>query len=145
MISAREDLAHLPLLPAKEVAALAAVGLTTAAAVLDHLPKRYEDRRSFDAFPNQPSPVAVCLRGTVIDASLKGFGGGRRFYEVIVMDGSGGVFGSGKVTCRWYNMPFIQKLVATGHEVILYGKVKDANGRLVIDHPEFEIIRGNPL
>jgi ATP-dependent DNA helicase RecG len=141
MISAREDLAHLPLLPAKEVAALAAVGLTTAAAVLDHLPKRYEDRRSFDAFPNQPSPVAVCLRGTVIDASLKGFGGGRRFYEVIVMDGSGGVFGSGKVTCRWYNMPFIQKLVATGHEVILYGKVKDANGRLVIDHPEFEIIR----
>ena len=141
MVSAREDLARLPLLPAKDVAALAAAGLTTPAAVLEHLPKRYEDRRSFDAFPNQPSPVAVCLRGTVIDASLKGFGRGRRFYEAIVMDGSGGVFGSGKVTCRWYNMPFIHKLVATGHEVILYGKVKDANGRLVIDHPEFEIIR----
>ncbi len=141
MVSARDDLARLPLLPAKDVAALAAVGLTTPAAVLDHLPKRYEDRRSFDAFPNQPTAAAVCLRGTVIDASLKGFGSGRRFYEAVVMDGSGGVFGSGKVTCRWYNMPFIQKLVATGHEVILYGKVKDANGRLVIDHPEFEIIR----
>jgi ATP-dependent DNA helicase RecG len=141
MISARADLATVPLLPARDVAALAAAGLTTAAAVLDHLPKRYEDRRSFDAFPNQPSPVAVCLRGTVIDASLKGFGRGRRFYEAIVMDGSGGVFGSGKVTCRWYNMPFIHKLVATGHEVILFGKVKDSNGRLVIDHPEFEIIR----
>ena len=141
MVSARDSLANLPLLPAKDVAALVSVGLTTPAAVLDHLPKRYEDRRSFDAFPNQPSTVAVCLRGTVIDASLKGFGGGRRFYEAIVMDGSGGVFGSGKVTCRWYNMPFIHKLIATGHEVILFGKVKDANGRLVIDHPEFEIIR----
>ncbi|MEO0018093.1 MAG: hypothetical protein RLZZ522_1376 [Verrucomicrobiota bacterium] len=141
MVSARDDLAQLPLLPARDVAALAAVGLTTPAAVLDRLPKRYEDRRSFDAFPNQPSPAAVCLRGTVIDAALKGFGGGRRFYEAVVMDGSGGVFGSGKVTCRWYNMPFIHKLLATGHEVILYGKVKDANGRLVIDHPEFEIIR----
>lgn len=57
------------------------------------------------------------------------------------MDGSGGVFGSGKITCRWYNMPFIQKVVATGHKVSIYGKVKDSNGRLVIDHPEFEILR----
>ena len=121
--------------------ALAAAGFHTAAQLLDHLPKRHEDRRRFDAFPNQPSANPVCLRGTVIDAALKHFGPSRRFYEVIVMDGSGGVFGSGKVTCRWFNMPFIQKLVATGHEVIIYGKVKDANGRLIIDHPEFEIIR----
>ncbi|MEI6653605.1 MAG: ATP-dependent DNA helicase RecG [Verrucomicrobiota bacterium] len=139
--SAHDVLASLPLLAPKDVAALAAVDLTTSTAVLDHLPRRYEDRRRFDAFPNQSSTIPVCLRGTVIDAALRGFGHGRRFYEAIVMDGSGGVFGSGKITCRWYNMPFIHKLVATGHEVILYGKVKDSNGRLVIDHPEFEIIR----
>jgi ATP-dependent DNA helicase RecG len=141
VISAHDALASLSLLPPKDVAALAAAGLTTPGAVLEHLPRRYEDRRRFDAFPNQPSPLPVCLRGTVIDAALRGFGHGRRFYEAIVMDGSGGVFGSGKVTCRWYNMPFIHKLLATGHEVILYGKVKDSNGRLVIDHPEFEILR----
>ncbi|MES2440294.1 MAG: ATP-dependent DNA helicase RecG [Verrucomicrobiota bacterium] len=141
MFSARNDLSSLPLLPAKEVVALAAAGFTTAAELLDHLPKRYEDRRRFDAFPNQATPAAVCLRGTVIDASLKHFGPGRRFYEAVVMDGSGGVFGSGKITCRWFNMPFIQKLVATGHEVSVYGKVKESNGRLVIDHPEFEILR----
>ncbi|MEO5713102.1 MAG: ATP-dependent DNA helicase RecG [Luteolibacter sp.] len=141
MFAAHENLAALPLLPAKDVSALAAAGFLTAKAVLDHLPKRYEDRRRFDAFPNQPTAGAVCLRGTVIDSSLKHFGPSRRFYEVIIMDGSGGVFGSGKVTCRWYNMPFIQKLVATGHEVIIYGKVKDSNGRLIIDHPEFEILR----
>ncbi len=57
------------------------------------------------------------------------------------MDGSGGVFGSGKITCRWFNMPFIHKLVATGQEVVVYGKVKDSNGRLIIDHPEFEVLR----
>ncbi len=141
MFSAHDNLATLPLLPAKDVSALAAAGLTTAAEVLDHLPKRFEDRRRFDAFPNQATATAVCLRGSVIDSSLKHPGPGRRFYEVIVMDGSGGVFGSGKVTCRWYNMPFMQKLVAAGHEVIIYGKVKDSNGRLVIDHPEFEILR----
>lgn len=141
MLSARHDLATVPLLPAKEVMALAAAGFTTAAHLLDHLPKRYEDRRRFDAFPNQATGAAVCLRGTVIDASLRHFGPGRKFYEAVVMDGSGGVFGSGKITCRWFNMPFIQKLVATGHEVSVFGKVKESNGRLIIDHPEFEILR----
>ena len=91
MISAHDALASLTLLPPKDVAALAAAGLTTPGAVLEHLPRRYEDRRRFDAFPNQPSPLPVCLRGTVIDAALRGFGHGRRFYEAIVMDGSGGL------------------------------------------------------
>lgn len=141
MFSARTELASLPLLPAKEVAALAAAGFQTAAQVLDHLPKRYEDRRRFDSFPNQASPNAVCLRGTVIDSAKRHFGPSRGFYEAIVMDGTGGVFGSGKITCRWFNMPFIHKLVATGQEVVVYGKVKDSNGRLIVDHPEFEVLR----
>lgn len=141
MVSARHELASHPLLPGKEAAALTAAGFTTAAELLDHLPRRYEDRRRFDAFPNQPSPVAVCLRGTVVDAGLRGFGRSRRFFEAVVMDGTGGVFGSGKVTCRWFNMPFIHKLLASGQQLIVHGKVKDSNGRLVIDHPEFEILR----
>ncbi|MDP3851032.1 MAG: ATP-dependent DNA helicase RecG [Luteolibacter sp.] len=141
MISAQDDLALLPMLPSKEVAFLAAAGFRSATEILDHLPKRYEDRRRFDSFPNQPTSSAVCLRGGVIDTSKRHFGQGRGFYEAIVMDGSGGVFGSGKITCRWFNMPFIHKLVATGQELIVYGKVKDFNGRLIIDHPEFEILR----
>jgi ATP-dependent DNA helicase RecG len=141
VISARTDLAELPVLPAREVAALAAAGFRTAADVLDHLPKRYEDRRRFDLFPNQPTSAAVCLRGMVIDTSKRHFGSGKGFYEAVVMNGEGGVFGSGKITCRWFNMPFIHKLVAAGQEVIVYGKVKDSNGRLIIDHPDFEILR----
>jgi ATP-dependent DNA helicase RecG len=141
VFSAQNELVSLSLLPAKEVTALAVVGLHTVAEVLGHFPKRYEDRRRFDAFPNQSSPNAVCLRGTVTDASLKHFGPGRGYYEAVVMDGSGGVFGSGKITCRWFNMPFIQKVVAVGHEVSLYGKVKESSGRLIIDHPDFEILR----
>jgi len=141
MVGAHQELASLSLLYPSDVAALAAAGFTTVGQVLDYFPKRYEDRRSFDAFPNQAGPHAVCLRGTVVDSSLRHFGPAKRFYEAIIMDGSGGVFGSGKVTCRWFNMPYIQKLLAVGHEVIVHGKVKDLNGRLFIDHPEFEIIK----
>ena len=141
MISALTDLVSWSLVPAREVAALAAAGYQTAAQLLDHLPKRHEDRRRFDNFPNQPSAAAVCLRGTVIDTAKRHLGRGRGFYEAIIMDGSGGVFGSGKITCRWFNMSFIHKLVATGQEVVVYGKVKESNGRLMIDHPEFEVLR----
>jgi ATP-dependent DNA helicase RecG len=141
VFSARESLASLPLLPAKESVALQAAGIATPADLLEHIPKRYEDRRRFDAFPSHASAQAVCLRGTVIDAGTRFMGPGRRFYEAVILDGAGGIFGSGKITCRWFNMPFIQKLIATGHEAIVYGKVKDSNGRLIIDHPEFEIVR----
>jgi ATP-dependent DNA helicase RecG len=135
------DLATLDFLDAKEVLALAAAGLRSAADLLMWLPRRYEDRRRFDAFPAQPGGPAVCLRGTVIDASKRHFGGKRGFYEIVVEDQNGGVFGSSKVSCRWFNMPFIHRMVLAGHEIILHGKPKDSNGKLVIDHPEFEIVR----
>lgn len=141
MVAAQQELASLPLLYPNDVCALASAGMITVDQALNHFPKRYEDRRRFDAFPNHPSPKAVCLRGTVVDCALRHFGPLRRFYEVVIMDGSGGIFSSGKITCRWFNMPYIQKILAVGHEVIVHGRVKESNGRLLIDHPEFEIIK----
>lgn len=141
MISARDELSSLSLLHAREAEALATAGYHTVGSLLDHLPKRYEDRRRFDSFPTQPTGTAVCLRGRVVDSARRNFGRGKGFYEAVVMDESGGVFGSGKVTCRWFNMKFIHKLVAVGQDVVVHGKVKEAKHRLVIDQPEFEVIR----
>lgn len=125
----------------KEIAAFRASGFSTYGDLLMHLPKRHEDRRQFDAFPVMPTAHAVCLRGMVIDARSMRFSSSYAAYEAIILNGSGGVFGSNKITCRWFNMPFLSKMLAAGHEVIVYGKVKDFKGKLVIDHPEFEIIR----
>jgi ATP-dependent DNA helicase RecG len=140
-MNARET-GSLDLLATREVAALAEAGHHTAASLLDHLPRRHEDRRRFDRFPDQPSTMPVCLRGRVVDAIRRPFARGRGCFEAVVMDGdgSGGLFGSGRVTCRWFNMPFIHKIIAAGQEMILHGRVKESGGRLVIDHPEFEIL-----
>ena len=139
MFSARDNLASLPLLEKREVAALSAAGLITGIAVLDHLPKRYEDRRQF-AFPTQASSLPVSFRGKVVDATIRQPGSNRQFFEAVVMDGFGGVFGSGTLTCRWFNMPSIQRFLAVGQEICVYGKVKEVGGKLIIDHPEFEIL-----
>lgn len=127
-------------LPAKDQMALVDAGISTEQALLNRLPRRYEDRRNFDAFPTQASGEACCLEGIIMDTSRKRFGGKAGFYEAVVVNQAGGVFGSGKITCRWFNMPYIHKVIAAGQHVVLYGKVKDSGGRLIIDHPEFEII-----
>jgi ATP-dependent DNA helicase RecG len=125
----------------KEIAAMSAIGMKTYGDLLEYYPKRHEDRRRFDAFPMQPTLQPVCLRGMVIDARSMRYSSSFASYEAIILDGKGGVFGSNKITLRWFNMPFLAKMLAAGHEVIVYGKVKDQKGKLVIDHPEFEILR----
>lgn len=139
VFSGQTELSDIPSITGKECQLLLAAGLHNVTKLLDHFPKRYEDRRQFDRFPNQSTAKPVCLSGLVIDATTKGFGKAR-FYEAIIMDGDGGVFGSGKITCRWFNMPFMAKVVAAGHQVIAYGKVKEQGGRLIIDHPEIEVV-----
>ena len=133
---------ELSFLKGREQEALLAAGFSNALDLLEWLPKRYEDRRRFDAFPAQAGGPPVCLRGTVIDTQRKRFGG-KGFYEAIIEDIGGGGFS--RMTCRWFNMPFMHKMIAAGHEVVLYGKPKESAGRVVIDHPEFEVVREDAL
>ncbi len=136
-MKASESLAELAGMRGREWEALQLGGLKTLRDLLDWLPKRYEDRRRFDAFPAAAGGVAVCLKGLVIDTQRRGFGG-KGFYEAVVEDHGGG--GLSRITCRWFNMPFMQKVLATGHEVVLYGNPKEHAGGIVIDHPEFEVV-----
>lgn len=132
----------LDFLKEKERAALEKAKVLTVAELLAWFPKRYEDRRQFDAFPAQAGGDALCLRGMVIDSMQKRFGGTKGYYEVVLEAPGEQIFGGGTIACRWFNMPFVSRMVAVGHEAIIYGRVKDVGGRMVIEHPEFEIVSG---
>jgi len=137
---ASDALSSVDFISAKDVLAYASAGVETVASLLDRLPKRYEDRRRFDAFPVQAGAGSLCLRGTVLDTQMKRFGRGKQFYEVILLESGDGAFSSNKVTCRWFNMPWMKNMLAAGHEVVLFGKPKEYQGRIIIDHPDFEIV-----
>lgn len=139
MISAQAELASIGWLSAKEATAFGQADIRTVADLLEWLPKRHEDRRRFDAFPAQAGGPPVCLRAHVADAMPRRFGGGRSFFETVLTEESG-LLGTGKLTCRWFNMPFLSKVLAAGQDLIVFGKVKESGGRLIIDHPEFEIL-----
>lgn len=137
-LDASAELLTLGGISAKEIFAFNTAKITTVQQVLDHLPRRYEDRRSLDAFPVQATGKSMCLRGSVINCQRKGFGGRKGFYEVVVQ--AEGDFSDNTITLRWFNMPYISKMLAVGHELVFFGKLKDNSGKLVIDHPDFEIL-----
>ncbi|MGB0774268.1 MAG: ATP-dependent DNA helicase RecG, partial [Akkermansiaceae bacterium] len=124
---------------AKDIIAYHTAGVLTVRELLETLPKRHEDRRRFDPFPVQASSHAVSLRGTVIDTRVRRLGGRKQFYEAIIIEDEENPLSIGKITCRWFNMPWMKNALAAGHQVILYGKPKEFQGRIFIDHPEYEI------
>lgn len=139
-LSVNRTLEGLDFISSKDVLAYHSAGITSIKDLLEYLPRRYEDRRRFDRFPTQAGSGFCSLRGTVIDTRVRRFGGRKQFYEAVVIESGAECLATNKITCRWFNMPWMNKMLAAGHEVVLYGKPKDSQGRIIIDHPDFEIV-----
>ena len=118
---------------------LARLGLSTLDDLVKHYPRRYEDRRRFDRFPDEEMEGPVCLFGIVTKTALKRIGGWRRMFEITFENESGGIL-SQPLTCRWFNMPYIQKMIAVGQRLVIFGRPKKRGRLIVIDHPEFETV-----
>jgi ATP-dependent DNA helicase RecG len=114
------------------------LGIETWRHLLEHYPRRYEDRTRFAVFPTEGSEVPICLRGIVQKISAQYFGR-RKIVEVIVEDVFSTVL-SGRVVCRWFNQHYLQRMLAAGQELIVFGRPKKYRNRIYLDHPEFEIV-----
>ena len=132
------SLQELDWLPEPERKIVARLGLATWRQLLEYYPRRYEDRSLFASFPNGSSVEPVSLRGTVQRVSARYFGG-RKIVEVLLGEPPQNAL-SGRVTCRWFNQHYVQRMLAVGQELIVYGRPKEYRNRIFIDHPEFEII-----
>ena len=113
------------------------LGLTTWRLLLEHYPRRYEDRARFAPFPTGSSEQSICLRGKIKKISAQYFGG-RKIVEVTLEDLLDTVL-SGRVFCRWFNQHYLQRMLAAGQELIVFGRPKQYRNRIYLDHPEFEI------
>lgn len=137
-LPANTELESLNWIPRPRLLALHRLKIFTLADLLHHFPRRYEDRRKFDRFPDQASDQAVCLFGIIKKTTYRRFGG-RRIFETRIEDEHGGVLSS-PLICRWFNMPWIQKAITGGDRIVIYGKPKMRSKQIVMEHPEFEIM-----
>lgn len=131
-------LAELGWIPRPRVTALRRLKIETAGDLLTHYPRRHEDRRQFSNFPREEMGSPICLCGEVVKTRLMRFGGRKIFEAVLEEDRAHAL--SQPLTCRWFNLHYVQKMIATGQRLVVFGRPKSRGQRLVIDHPEFEVI-----
>lgn len=132
-------LCDIPSLEKKIKKPLEENGITTLKELLYLAPRRYEDRRKLDALVLSAQEEPMCIEAEVISVKQK-FMGSRRCVEAHCQTQVGGLDGS-RVICRWFHMPGIQKQLAGGQWLSLFGKVREERGTFVIYHPTFEIIQ----
>ncbi len=118
----------------ERAAQLARLQLGTVADLLLHRPRRYEDRRRLQPVAGVKLGEATTIQGKVVAMGLKRYRkGGKSVFELILDDGTG------RLHCRWWNLPFMQQFFHQGDEVLAYGKVLSVRPR-TMDHPETEVI-----
>ncbi len=140
VVNLRTPLQELDWLPPQRLRLLERVGLFTVEDLLTHFPKRYEDRRQFDRFPQDESDQPVCLCGAVIRTAVKRLPGWKKMFEAVIEED--GALGN-TVTCRWFNVHFVEKMIATGHRLVVFGKPKLRARKICFDHPEFEVVEND--
>jgi len=121
------------------IRALDRIGLSTVGELLQHYPRRYEDRTRFDQFPSGDSDEAVCVCGLVAKTQLRRIRGRMRIFDAMLEEPNSHAL-SAPLVCRWFNSPWVEKMILNGQRLVVHGKPKRSGSNIVIAHPEFEAI-----
>lgn len=117
-------------------AMLGRLGIHTIQELLLHSPSRYEDRTHFARISELNKGSQGTVRGHVVASGLKQLGRHRpALFELILQDDSG------RLHCRWWNQPYLERHFEEATEVVVHGTVKQDQPR-TMDHPETEIVDG---
>ena len=137
-----QPLEELSWVPRPKLLALRRLGIQTIEDLLTHFPRRHEDRTEFPHFPREESDSPICLCGEVIKTSLRRFGGWKKIFEATLEESSPNAL-SERLVCRWFNLHYVQKMIATGERIVVFGKPRLRGKRICMDHPEFEVIEND--
>lgn len=112
------------------------IGIRIIEDLLYYFPRRYEDRRNFTVISQlQEGQVQTIKAKVLVNAQRRSFRRrGFTITEVVVADQTG------KVSCVWFNQPYLKNYFKVGENLILFGKVERYGARLQMSSPEFEIV-----
>ena len=142
MIDVSEKLEGLNWIARPKLLALRRLGVETVEDLLTHFPRRHEDRTEFPKFPREEGDVPICLCGEVVKTSLRRFGGWKKIFEATLQESDPNAL-SEPLVCRWFNLHYVQKMIATGQRMVVFGKPRLRGTRICMDHPEFEVIEND--
>ena len=113
------DLTKIPVSTLKGVgsektALLAKLKIETITDLLLHRPKRYEDRTCLSQIKDLALDEHASVHGEIITCGVK-YRRGRSMsvFEAVVEDASG------RLRCRWWNMPSLKEIYTKGHRIFV--------------------------
>ncbi|NOZ24790.1 MAG: ATP-dependent DNA helicase RecG [Nitrospirae bacterium] len=121
---------------------LARLGIKTVADALFHIPYRYEDRRRSCRIADLRHEVLQSVTGKVISAEIVNTPRKRmKIFELVIGDGTGFLRG------KWFNQPYMKKLLTPGKMVVLSGVVRRdpySGAGFEMQNPEYEVLSDDP-
>jgi len=142
MSSVSTKLEELSWIPRPRLLALRRLGIETTEDLLTHFPRRHEDRTEFPRFPREETDTPICLCGVVTKTSVRRFGGWKKIFEATLEESQPNAL-SEPLVCRWFNLHYVQKMIATGQRIVVFGRPRLRGKRICVDHPEFEVIEND--
>lgn len=130
----------VPGLSAFALKMLAAEGIQTVSDLIACYPARHEDRRHMAFKGFSPAETPACHHVRVLKTRVLRFGKGGGVFEAVVESAQGNLMNQ-QLTLRWFKMTFLQKVLAVDMELMVYGKIKEIKARLIMDHPDYEVVR----
>lgn len=111
-------------------------GIETAEDILYYFPRRYEDRTNLNPIAKVKENETQTIKAQVLARGERRSFRRRRFSIIEVAVGDE----TGRISCVWFNQPYLKSYFKVGTNLILYGKIERYGERLQMNSPEFEII-----
>ena len=103
--------------------------------LLFFLPRGYEDRRQLIPIEDLQVGLPACFTGTVTRAGVVPMRNGRRFFQVVVSDGSAAV------TLKWFRgIAHFEDRLRPGRRLIVAGDVRRYRYSKELQHPEVDVL-----
>lgn len=113
---------------------LAKLGIFTVGQLLEHYPRRYEDRSKLKLIAELTDGLHEAFRAIVINSSELKSHRGVKLVKIAVRDSSG------VAQLTWFNQSYIKNKYQPGMELIIFGKVQRRQGAIEINKPDVEVI-----
>ncbi|MDO8489006.1 MAG: ATP-dependent DNA helicase RecG [Candidatus Omnitrophota bacterium] len=120
----------------KRAKSFLARGIESIDDLLYYFPRRYEDRTNFASISELKDGQIYTIKAQVLATGQHNSWRRRSFSitEAVLGDSTG------KISCVWFNQPYLKSYLLPGASMILYGKVQRYNAKLQMSNPEFEFI-----
>jgi len=144
MLSATTPLSQVEGASSRALSGLERLKIFSVADLLTHYPRRYENRRETGHFPESSTgeDAPICVAGMVHKTGVRRLKNRKAMFEIEVREKNATVLGTSLI-CRWFNAFYVQKMILAGQHVVFFAKAQFRQQKIVMVHPDFEIIEND--